>query len=71
MPWAHGVAMGSRFTRRRFLTALGAGAAYLALTNTVGCELLERTSKLTSLRLPRVGPAHPESLAAAKRLIPA
>jgi hypothetical protein len=56
MPWAHGVAMGSRFTRRRFLTALGAGAAYLALTNTVGCELLERTSKLTSLRLPRVGP---------------
>src|SRR5215203_4006862 len=56
MPWAHGVAMGSRFTRRRFLTALGAGAAYLALTNTVGCELLERTSKLTSLRLPKVGP---------------
>jgi hypothetical protein len=56
MPWAHGVAMGFRFTRRRFLTALGAGAAYLTLTNTVGCELLERTSKLTSLRLPRVGP---------------
>ena len=56
MPWANGVAMGSRFTRRRFLTALGAGAAYLALTNTVGCELLERTSKLTSLRLPRLGP---------------
>ena len=39
-----------------FLTALGACAAYLALTNTVGCELLGRTSKLTSLRLPRVGP---------------
>src|SRR5215213_5291176 len=56
MPWANGVAMGSRFTRRRFLTALGAGAVYLALTNTVGCELLERTSKLTSLRLPRLGP---------------
>src|SRR5918993_1176521 len=56
MPWAHGVAMGFRFTRRRFLTALGAGAAYLTLTNAVGCELLERTSKLTSLRLPRVGP---------------
>ena len=48
--------MGSRFTRRRFLTALGACAAYLALTNTVGCKLLGRTSKLTSLRLPRVGP---------------
>ena len=48
--------MGSRFTRRRFLTALGACVAYLALTNTVGCELLGRTSKLTSLRLPRVDP---------------
>jgi hypothetical protein len=48
--------MGSRFTRRRFITALGAGAAYVALTNTVGCELLERTSKLMALRLPRAGP---------------
>jgi Arylsulfotransferase (ASST) len=48
--------MGSRFTRRLFLTALGACVAYLALTYTVGCELLGRTSKLTSLRLPRVGP---------------
>jgi hypothetical protein len=48
--------MGSRYTRRRFLTALGACVAYLALTNTVGCELLGRTSKLTSLRLPGVGP---------------
>jgi hypothetical protein len=28
--------MGTRFTRWRFLTALSAGAAYLALTNTVG-----------------------------------
>src|SRR5215213_3275091 len=56
MPWAHGVAMGSRFTRRRFLTALGAGAAYLAFTSTVGCELLERITKLTSLHAPRVSP---------------
>ena len=31
--------MGSKFTRRRFLTALGAGATYLTLTNTVGCAL--------------------------------
>ena len=44
--------MGTRFTRRRFLTALSAGAAYLALTNTVGCELLGRTSKLTALHIP-------------------
>ena len=39
--------MGSRLTRRRFLTGLGACAGYLALTNTMGCELLGRTSKLT------------------------
>src|SRR5918995_335466 len=50
MPWAHGVAMGPKFTRRRFLTALGAGAAYLALTKAVGCELLERTSKVWPLQ---------------------
>src|SRR5918997_2735063 len=31
--------MGSKFTRRRFLKALGAGATYLALTNAVGCAL--------------------------------
>ena len=48
--------MGSRFTRRRFLTRLGACAAYLALTNTVGCELLGRTSKLTALRIPESSP---------------
>jgi hypothetical protein len=39
--------MGSRFIRRRFLTGLGAFAAYLALTNAMNCELLGRTSKLT------------------------
>ncbi len=48
--------MGTRFTRRRFLTALSAGAAYLALTNTVGCELLGRTSELKPLHTPRVSP---------------
>ena len=31
--------MGSKFTRRRFLRALGASVAYLALTNPVGCAL--------------------------------
>ncbi len=56
MPWTHGVAMGIRFTRRRLLTALGACVAYLALRNTVGCELLGRSSKLSSLRVPRLGP---------------
>jgi hypothetical protein len=48
--------MGTRFTRRRFLTALSAGAACLALTNTVGCELLGRTPKLKLLHTPRVSP---------------
>jgi hypothetical protein len=48
--------MGTRFTRSRLLTALSAGAAYLALTNTVGCELLGRTSKLKPLHTPRVRP---------------
>ncbi len=42
-------AMGDRFTRRRFLTAVSAGATYLALTSAVGCELLERTPKVRSL----------------------
>jgi arylsulfotransferase ASST len=49
--------MGTRFTRRRFLTALGACAAYFALTSTTaGCELLGRTSKLKPLHTPRVSP---------------
>jgi hypothetical protein len=56
MPWVHGIAMGTRFTRRRFLRALSIGAAYLALTNTVGCEVLGRTSKLRSLHTPKVLP---------------
>jgi Arylsulfotransferase (ASST) len=41
--------MGSRLTRRRFLTGLGDCAGYLALKNTMGCELLRHTSKLTPL----------------------
>jgi Arylsulfotransferase (ASST) len=37
--------MGTRFTRRKFLTAAGVGAAYLALATTVGCEPTELSSK--------------------------
>jgi Arylsulfotransferase (ASST) len=41
--------MDTKFTRRRFLTAVSVGATYLALTNTVGCELPKRTSKVVTL----------------------
>jgi hypothetical protein len=50
--------MGSKFTRRQFLTAASVGATYLALTNTVGCELRERTSKVRSLHTPEAGSLH-------------
>ena len=45
--------MANKFTRRWLLTALSAGATYLTLTNTVGCNLLERAPKE---RTPRVRP---------------
>ena len=45
--------MGFRFTRRRFLKALGDAGACLALTSTGGCDLLGRATKLGSLRVPR------------------
>src|SRR5918998_2720589 len=48
--------MGTKFTRRRFLTAVSAGVTYLALTNTVGCDLRERTSKVSPLRAPKGRP---------------
>src|SRR5688572_9683921 len=48
--------MGSRFTRRWFLKAAGAGAAYLALAGTVGSEPLERHPIIRSLRTPKVEP---------------
>src|SRR5215207_7445071 len=48
--------MGSRFTRRRFLAAAGAGAAYLALTGTVGSETPQHSSKVRSSRDPKVKP---------------
>jgi hypothetical protein len=41
--------LGSRFTRRRFLQAAGAGAAYFALANTVGCESSEHLPKVSPL----------------------
>jgi hypothetical protein len=45
--------MGAKFTRRRFLTVLSAAAAYLTLTNAVGCELHERATKLKPLHTPK------------------
>jgi hypothetical protein len=52
--------MDTRFTRRTFLTAVSAGATYLALTNTVGCELLKRTPKVVPL--PNVSSAPAEGV---------
>jgi arylsulfotransferase ASST len=46
--------METKFTRRRFLKALSAGATYLALTTTVGCDLHKRTSKVSPLLTPEV-----------------
>src|SRR5215213_7400367 len=64
--------MGTKFTRRRFLTALGAGVTCLALTtNTVGCELLGRDTKLTSLHAPRVRPLHAPKVWPLPRISPA
>ena len=48
--------MGSRFTRRRFLAAAGAGATYFALANTVGCEPPERSSKVNASGTPKIRP---------------
>ncbi|MDQ2671233.1 MAG: twin-arginine translocation signal domain-containing protein, partial [Actinomycetota bacterium] len=48
--------MGSKFTRRWFLKAAGAGAAYLALAGTVGSEPVESYPKVRSVRTPRVKP---------------
>jgi hypothetical protein len=53
--------MGTKFTRRQFLTAVSAGVTYLALTNTVGCDLRERTPKAKTpkgrpLPTPKVSP---------------
>ena len=45
----------SRFTRRRFLTALGA-ATYFVLANAVGCAPLGRAPKIASLHAPKASP---------------
>jgi Arylsulfotransferase (ASST) len=50
--------MASKFTRRRFLTAVGASATCLALANTVGCEQAKRTSKTRPAATSQ--PAQPE-----------
>src|SRR5688572_12462474 len=47
--------MVSRFTRRRFLTALGA-ATYFVLANAVGCAPLGRAPKIASLHAPKASP---------------
>ena len=65
--------MRERFTRRRFLSAVGAGATYLALTNVVGCDRSERAPQAKSpkggtpsapkvLPLPSASPAHQEDV---------
>src|SRR5215218_6861376 len=65
--------MRERFTRRRFLSAMGAGATYLALTNVVGCDRSERAPQAKSpkggtpsapkvLPLPSALPAHQEDV---------
>jgi hypothetical protein len=54
--------MGNRFTRRRFLAAVGAGAAYFVLANTTGCESAERTSRAKPAT--RSQPTHPGRMVA-------
>src|SRR5829696_3761350 len=65
--------MRERFTRRRFLSAVGAGATYLALTNVVGCDRSERAPQAKSPKggtpsapkvfpLPSASPAHQEDV---------
>jgi hypothetical protein len=39
--------MGAEFTRREFLTAMSAGAAWIASTNVPGCKPVERASRTT------------------------
>jgi hypothetical protein len=53
--------MRQRFTRRRFLSAVGAGATYVALTNVVGCDRSEpdlkaKTPKAGAPSAPKVSP---------------
>ena len=50
--------MGTKFTRGEFLTAVSAGAALIALTNTPGCKPAERAMKTRSS--PTSSPAQPD-----------
>jgi hypothetical protein len=52
------VAMGNKFTRRRFLTAVSAGAAWIALENAPGCKPAEPATRSTPPTT--TSPAQPE-----------
>jgi hypothetical protein len=54
--------MRERFTRRRFLSAVGAGASYLALTRLVACDRSERPPRAKTRRAetPKGGPSSPK-----------
>src|SRR5215213_5604397 len=54
--------MRERFTRRRFLSAVGAGASYLALTHLVACGRSERPppAKTRQAETPKGGPSSPK-----------
>ena len=63
--------MRNKFTRRRFLAALSASVTCLALTNTVGCDLRERTPEVKTpksrpLPTPKVWPLPNASSAPSK-----
>ena len=49
--------MGNEFTRRRFLTAVSAGAAWIALTNTPGCKPAKSSKRATPSKT--TSPAQP------------
>src|SRR5215207_7231284 len=50
--------MGNKFTRRRFLTAASASAAWIALTNAPGCKPAEPAARARPSR--STPPAQPE-----------
>jgi hypothetical protein len=54
--------MREKFTRRRFLSAVGAGATYLVLTNVVGCDRSERAPQAETPRAetPKGGASSPK-----------
>ena len=54
--------MRERFTRRRFLSAVGAGASYLALTHLVACDRSEPLppAKTRRAETPKGGPSSPK-----------